>query len=53
MIILDIRLGRFSLLAQRESDPHTIRLTREPGEIIVDLPYLRVFLSNHRRVAHL
>lgn len=51
MIILDIHLGRFSLLIQRDSDPRTFRVSHEPGEVIIDLPLLRVFLSNYRRCA--
>lgn len=52
MIIIDIRLGRFSFLVQRESDHRTIRMTREPGEIIIDLPYLRLFLTDHHHHHH-
>ena len=51
MIIFDIRLGRFSILAQRETVGHTFKVTREgPGEITVDLPYVSIILTNERRV---
>lgn len=50
MIILDIRLGRFSLLIQRESDMR-VAFAREPGEMIIDLPFVRLFLSDLQQLA--
>ena len=51
MIIFDIRLGRFSILAQRETVAHAFRVTQEgPGEVTFDLPYVSIVLSNERRV---
>jgi len=51
MIIFDIRLGRFSILAQRETVAHGFRVTQEgPGEITLDLPYISFTLTNERRV---
>lgn len=51
MIIFDIRLGHFSILCQREPDGRTFKATREgPGEIIVDLPYATIILTNYRRI---
>jgi hypothetical protein len=50
MIIFDIRLGRFTILAQRETVAHTFKVTREgPGEVIIDLPYVSIFLTNESR----
>lgn len=50
MIILDLRVGRFSILAQREIVQHSFKMTREgPGEIILDLPFASVTFTNHYR----
>lgn len=50
MIIFDLRLGRFSILARREPDWRSFAANQEgPGEITVDLPYVRVYLTNDRR----
>ncbi len=52
MIIFDIRLGRFSILALRETVGHTFKVTREgPGEVIFDLPWVSVIFTNHRKAA--
>ena len=52
MIIFDLRLGRFSILARREPDWCSLKVTRErPGEIAVDLPYATVILTNYRCTA--
>jgi hypothetical protein len=52
---LHIRLGRFEFYAQRETAPAAFRVTRGiPGEVIVDLPGVSIFLTNrHRTDAHL
>ena len=50
MIIFDIRFGRFSILAQRETVQHSFKVTREgPGEFIIDLPWVSVTLTNFRK----
>ena len=50
MIVFDLHLGRFSILAQHEPDWRTFNVTREvQGEITVDLPYVRIYLTNYKR----
>lgn len=49
MIIFDITLGRFSVLAQREQGI-MLRCTTETGEAILDLPWLSITFTNHRRM---
>ncbi|MCD1625801.1 hypothetical protein K7H22_07360 [Seohaeicola saemankumensis] len=50
MIIFDIRLGRFSILAQRETVRHPFKVTREGSGIVVfDLPFTTVTFMNHRK----
>lgn len=50
MIIFDIHIGRFSILAQRETVAHAFKVAQEgPREITVDLPYVSVILTNERR----
>lgn len=50
MIIFDIRLGRFSVFAQRETVHHTFKVTREgPGEVTLDLPFASITCTNHRK----
>ena len=49
MIIFDLCLGRFSILAKREPDWRSFAAYQEgPGEITVDLPYVRVYLTNQK-----
>lgn len=50
MIIFDIRLGHFSILAQRETLRHSLKVTREgPGVVVLDLPFTIVTFMNHRK----
>ena len=50
MIICDISIGRFSIIAQREPDWRSLNVTREDaGEIAIDLPFVCIFLKNERR----
>ena len=50
MIIFDIHLARFSVLALRETVKHTFKVTREgPGEVVIDLPYLSLTFTNYKR----
>jgi len=50
MIIFDIRIGRFSILAQSETFQRTFKVTHEaPGEIIVDLPSASITFTNEKR----
>lgn len=50
MIIFDMRIGHFSILAQRETVRHTFKVTREgAGEVIVDLPWVSVTFTNYRK----
>ncbi|MEO1140508.1 MAG: hypothetical protein AAFW87_13765 [Pseudomonadota bacterium] len=50
MIIFDICLGRFSILAQREPYHRSFKVTREgPGEIVINLPSTSVLFTNYRR----
>lgn len=50
MIIFDIRLGNLSILAQRETVPHSFKVTREgPGEVILDIPFASVTFTNNRK----
>ena len=52
MIIFDLRLGPFSILAQREPYQRTLKVTREgPGEVAVDLPCASIILTNFRCTA--
>lgn len=54
MSYLSFRLGRFELLAQRETVSHNFRVTREgAGEVIVDLPFISLTFTNHRSFASL
>lgn len=47
MIIFDLRLGRFSILAKREPDWRSFTAYQDgPGTITVDMPYVRVYLTN-------
>lgn len=49
-IIFDICLGRFSILAQRETVQHSFKVNRvAPGEVILDLPYLSLTFTNHQK----
>ena len=49
MIIFDIRLGRFSVLAQRETVPARSLFSRPaPGEIIIDLPGVSLMVADHK-----
>ena len=49
MIIFDIQLGRFSVIAQRETVQHrTLKLTRSGhGETILDLPFCSLTFTEH------
>lgn len=50
MIIFDIRLSNFSILAQRETVRHSFKVTREgSGEVILDLPFASITFTNHRK----
>jgi len=53
MIIFDIQLGRFSILALRQPDWCSFKAFQEgPAEITVDMPYVRVFLTDEKRAAN-
>lgn len=50
MIILDIRLGRFEVLLQRESNWVPFGVERVgPGDIIIHMPYASPSLCNTAR----
>ena len=50
MIIFDLRLGPFSILAQHEPYQRTLKVTREgPREVAVDLPCASIILTDFRR----
>ncbi len=50
MIIFDIHIGHFSILAQRETVAHAFKVTQEgPGEITIDLPHVSILVTNARR----
>ena len=50
MIIFDIRLGRFTILAQRETFGHTFKVTREGAEeVVFDLPWVSLTFTNYRK----
>lgn len=50
MTILAMRLGRFSLLVQRETAPARSLVSRPgPGEVAIDLPGVGVTLTDYRR----
>ncbi len=53
MIILDIRLGRYSILALREPDVRLGVQREGHGEVEVDLPYLRLIFSGFRKATTL
>lgn len=54
MSYLSIRLGHFEVFAQRETINHTFRVTREAaGEVIIDLPFISLTFTNHRKFASL
>lgn len=49
MIIFEIRLGRFSVLAQRETVPARSLFSRPaPGEIIIDLSGFSLRVTHHK-----
>ena len=49
MIIFDIRLGHFSVLAQRETVPARSLFSRPAsGEIIIDLPAVSLTMTYYK-----
>lgn len=48
MRCLSIRFLGLELLAALQPDAMRFAFVRESGEITVDLPWLRIFLTNHR-----
>ncbi len=51
MIIFDIRLGRFSILATRGMDRFKeYGFTHLRGEFVIDTPLLSVTFTNHRKL---
>lgn len=49
MIIFAFRLGRFEIVAQRETAPALTTISRPgPGEIILDLPGVSLMLTDFR-----
>ena len=54
MFYFSIRLGRFELLAQRETVSHAFRVNREgAGEVIIDLPFISLTFTNHCKFVNL
>lgn len=52
MIIFDFRLGRFSIIAQRETYQRTFKVTRDvSGEVIFDLPRISIVFTNEKKAA--
>lgn len=50
MIIFDVRLGRFSVLANRGMDRFkNYGFTRLRGEFVIDTPALSLTFTNHRK----
>ncbi len=49
MIIFDLRLGRFSILAMKEPDIRWGTALVSHREVEVDLPYVRLILSGFRK----
>ena len=51
MIIFDIRLGRYSILALKERDVR-VGVQREGiGEVVIDLPYVSLSFTDHSKSA--
>ena len=54
MIIFDLSFRHLSILAQRETVQHTFRINREGrGEVVIDLPYLSIAFTKHRKTGAL
>jgi hypothetical protein len=54
MIIFDLRLVRFDILAERWPSKAPFKVTHErAGEVLVDVFRFRLMLTNHRRLAAL
>lgn len=52
IILFNLRLGRFDILAEQWTAKVPFKVTREaPGEVIVDVARLRVIFTNFRRTA--
>ena len=50
MIIFDIRFGNRSILAQRETVPHSFKVSREgPGEVTLNVPFASFIFTNERK----